>query len=126
MKKYFGLRSSDKCSEKEIKDFRLKVVNFLNKNGINETDVKMRCQKNYGGNIKIKTYSLEVPNKRKSIKKLEDGNYYKGKFETKMEMGVYFYRTEWAEYLKDKDQQGWDIADIKKHYRLTSNDKRVK
>lgn len=116
--KTFGLHSSDKCSEEEIKDFRLRVINFLNEKGISETDIKMRCQRNYGGNIKINTYFLEVPNQKKSIRKLEDGNYYKGKFGTKMTMGVYFYRTEWADYLKDKDQQEWDIADIKKHYRL--------
>ena len=75
--------------------FKIKVCAYLTANGIDPKKIKMRCQRNYDGNIKVLTYKTDMPNNRRSIRKLEDGNYYRGKFETKMQMGVYFYRSEW-------------------------------
>src|SRR3990167_5990592 len=109
-----SLFSRDKCSKEELAEFKKKVCDYLIANGIDISKIKMRCQRNYDGNIKILTYKTEIPNNRNSVRKLEDGKYYRSKFSKEYQMGIYFYRSEWLDYFKDenKDQREWNLEDI--------------
>jgi hypothetical protein len=115
-----SLYSSDKCSDVELKCFKIKVLKYLTDNGIDVKKLKMRFQKNYGGNCKIQTYGQEFENSRKSIRKDEGSptGYSKAKYSQVMYMGIYFYASEWDWYLAEeqKDQRQWDLKDIKKYY----------
>lgn len=113
-----SLYAKDKCSKEELQEFKKTVLDYLIISGIDISKIKMRCQKNYGGNIKILTHKTDIPNNRKSIRKLEDGKYYRSTYSQVMQMGIYFYRSEWEWYNKPEqsDQRKWDLEDIKKNY----------
>ena len=111
--------SRDKCSAEQLDEFKKKVFDYLRANGVKPKKLKIRCQKNYDGNIKILTHCSEFPNRKKSIRKDDESptGYSRSVYSQKMWMGIYFYRSEWESYyLKDeqKDQREWDLADIKK------------
>lgn len=107
-----SMYSKDKCTIEQIQLFKKEVLNWLNKNGINVSKLKIRCQRNYDGNIKIETCTLVTTNKKISIRKI-DGSYYRGRFNTEIKLGVYFYRAEWNDFLNDKITQESSLYEIK-------------
>ena len=122
-----SIYSRVKCSAEELKEFKKKVCDYLIANGIDLKTIKMRCQRNYDGNVKVFTYKTEMRNNKTSRRYLtveKDGvdsdGWYKGHFDTKLQMGVFFYRTEWGDYLAPSyaENRQWDLEDIKKHIEI--------
>ena len=112
-----SIYSRDKCSPEQLKDFKQKVIKFLADNRIDYKKLKMRCQRNFDGNVMVFLYNSIMQNMRRSIRKEEDGNYYRSTYSRDVKMYKYFYRSEWNYYLSDenKDVRGWDLEDIKKY-----------
>jgi len=122
-----SIYSRDKCSDKALAEFKKKVCKYLITNGVDIKAIKMRCQRNYDGNIKVFTYKTEMRNNKTSRRyctvakdNVAQDGYYRGHFDTVIQMGVFFYRSEWDYYLapEQADQRKWDLEDIKKHIEL--------
>jgi hypothetical protein len=122
-----SIYSRVKCTPEELLEFKKKVLAYLIANGIDLTTITIRFQKNYGGNAKVFTYKTEMRNNKISRRYLtaekdgvEKDGWYKGHFDTCMQMGVYFYREEWEDYFKPEmaDNRKWDLEDIKKHIEI--------
>lgn len=113
-----SIYSRDKCTPEELKEFKKKVCDYLVVNGIDLKKIKMRCQRNYDGNVKIYTYKQEFENRRKSIRKDIESptGYSRAKYSQEIWMGIFFYRAEWEDYLKSDptEQRKWDLGEIKK------------
>lgn len=115
-----SIYSKDKCTKEEIDKFKKTVVKYLTDNGIDVSKIKMRCQRNYDGNIIIITHKSKFTNKKISVRKDAESptGYSRGIYSQTVSMGVYFYRTEWKDYLGGDESQelirDMDLIDIKK------------
>ena len=109
-----SIYSSDKCSPEELIKFKKKVLAYLITNGVDIKTVNIRFQKNYGGNAKVYTYQQEFQNNRKSIRKDIESptGYSRSKYSQTLWMGVFFYRSEWEDYIKSDptEQRKWDLT----------------
>lgn len=108
---------SYKCSSEELTEWKKQVFSYLKENGLDPKKLKMRFQRYYDGTVSIYLYKQTFENSRTSIRKSEESStgYYKGLFSKEMWMCVYFYRSEWMDYLKDADNKKYDLEQIKKY-----------
>ena len=62
--------SRDKCTSEELKQFKKKVIDWLNSIGINTDKIDIRAYRSYGGDVKIFTGDyMEFTNKKSSFRR---------------------------------------------------------
>lgn len=94
---------SDKCTKKEAQEFKIEVIKWLEDNGYNTSKMKIKVLTCYGGDVRIYTGNVNVfPNNKKSIRKAEDGNYYRSVYERKYVEYITFNKDEFPPDTDDK------------------------
>ena len=93
---------STKCTKEELANFKKEVINFLEEKGYDTKRMKIRAFNCYGGDVRVYTGGKnEFPNHKQSIRKADNGNYYKS-----------LYSREYIEYVAfSRDEFKKDILD---------------
>lgn len=106
---------SDKCTKEELKIFKAEVIKWLEDNGYNTSKMKIKSYTCYGGDIRCYTGNVNIfPNRKKSIRKADDGNYYRSVYSRKYIEYVTFNRDEFKDIKSDKDYLEEFIRDLEK------------
>jgi len=92
----------DKCSKKELAEFRLIVVNWLEENNLKYK--KLIALPYYNGEIRVYSGYTETRKSKKKVLQKDDKGYFRGYVLITNPTYVSVYRMDWYKYAPDEQE----------------------